>query len=101
MCRADTVFAAPARGRLFLFVKGAKMAFSLRNLSVLAYANGFTLWHYKADPADHLHAGMQDFFAEAGDMLAGGDMLMVSSREGARLLCVLADADGLRTAAMM
>jgi hypothetical protein len=24
------------------------MAFSLRNLSVLAYANGFTLWHYKA-----------------------------------------------------
>ncbi len=21
------------------------MAFSLRNLSVLAYANGFTLWH--------------------------------------------------------
>lgn len=24
------------------------MAFSVRNLSVLAYANGFTLWHYKA-----------------------------------------------------
>ena len=25
------------------------MAFSIRNLSVLAYAQGFTLWHYKAD----------------------------------------------------
>jgi len=24
------------------------MAFAIRNLSVLAYANGFTLWHYKA-----------------------------------------------------
>ena len=24
------------------------MSFTLRNLSVLAYANGFTLWHYKA-----------------------------------------------------
>ncbi len=24
------------------------MAFTIRNLSVLAYANGFTLWHYKA-----------------------------------------------------
>ena len=77
------------------------MAFSLRNLSVLAYANGFTLWHYKADPADHPYTGKQDFFADAGDMLAGGDLVMVSSREGARLLCVLADADGLRTAAMM
>jgi len=77
------------------------MAFSLRNLSVLAYANGFTLWHYKADPADQSHTAAKDFFAEAGDMLAGGDMMMVTSREGARLLCVLADADGLRTAAMM
>ena len=26
------------------------MAFSVRNLSVLAYANGFTLWHIKQDP---------------------------------------------------
>ena len=24
------------------------MAFAIRNLSVLAYANGFTLWHYKS-----------------------------------------------------
>ncbi len=23
------------------------MAFTIRDLSVLAYANGFTLWHYK------------------------------------------------------
>ena len=30
------------------------MAFAIRNLSVLAYANGFTLWHYKAgrDPLE-------------------------------------------------
>ena len=26
----------------------APMVFAIRNLSVLAYANGFTLWHYKA-----------------------------------------------------
>ncbi len=77
------------------------MAFSLRNLSVLAYANGFTLWHYKADPADHPNMGAPDFFADAGDMLAGGDMMMVTSREGAKMLCVLADSTGLRTAPLM
>jgi hypothetical protein len=77
------------------------MAFSLRNLSVLAYANGFTLWHYKAEPADHPDMGTPSFFADAGDMLAGGDMMMVSSREGARMLCVLADASGISTAPLM
>ena len=77
------------------------MAFSLRNLSVLAYANGFTLWHYKAEPVDQPSLATPSFFAEAGDMLAGGDMMMVTSREGARMLCVLADAEGLRTAPLM
>jgi hypothetical protein len=93
--------AAPTKGAAFLFVKGQEMAFSLRNLSVLAYANGFTLWHYKAEPADHPNMGSAGFFAEAGDMLAGGDMMMVSSREGAKMLCVLADATGIRTAPLM
>ena len=48
------------------------MAFAIRNLSVLAYANGFTLWHYKAggDPLEHVVT--RDFFADAADMLAEG-----------------------------
>jgi hypothetical protein len=77
------------------------MAFALRNLSVLAYANGFTLWHYKAEPADQPNMGTPDFFADAGDMLSGGDMMMVTSREGAKMLCVLADSAGVRTAPLM
>jgi hypothetical protein len=34
------------------------MSFALRNLGVLAYANGFTLWHYKVapDPPDPVAA---------------------------------------------
>ncbi len=77
------------------------MAFSLRNLSVLAYANGFTLWLYKTGADDHACAGEAGFFDDAGDMLAGGDMLMVSARNGGRMFCVLADAAGIRTAPMM
>ncbi len=64
------------------------MAFAIRNLSVLAYANGFTLWHYKA-AQDQLEAvGSQGFFAGAADMLAIGDIMMVSAADGARVVTV-------------
>ncbi len=34
------------------------MAFQTKDLSVLAYANGFTLWHYTtADPGRRLDQG--------------------------------------------
>jgi hypothetical protein len=69
------------------------MAFAIRNLSVLAYANGFTLWHYKAG-RDALNAVEETgFFAEAADMLASGDMMMVSAADGARLAVVAAAND--------
>ncbi len=76
------------------------MAFSVRNLSVLAYANGFTLWLYKSVEEQAAITG-PGFFDDAGDMLAGGDMVMVSARDGGRMLCVLADEAGLRTAPLM
>lgn len=62
------------------------MAFTVRNLSVLAYAQGFTLWHYKAVGERVEDASAPDFFESAGDMVAGGDMLMVSASDGARVL---------------
>ena len=56
------------------------MAFAIRNLSVLAYANGFTLWHYKAG-RDRLDLVEKlDFFSDAADMLAEGDMMMVTAQ---------------------
>lgn len=64
------------------------MTFSVRNLSVLAYANGFTLWHYQAgaDPLDLVSADA--YFAAAADMLAPGDIMMVSAGDGARMLSI-------------
>jgi hypothetical protein len=65
------------------------MTFAIRDLSVLAYAQGFTLWHYKAaDDGARRAAGEPGFFDHAADMLAAGDMVMVSSPAGARILCV-------------
>ena len=64
------------------------MSFALRNLCVLAYANGFTLWHYKAgsDPLDDVSG--QGFFADAAEMLTAGDMIMISAQDGGRLAAV-------------
>ncbi len=61
------------------------MAFALRDLSVLAYANGFTLWHYNAgkDPLDAVSG--QGFFSDAADMLTTGDMIMISAHDGGRI----------------
>jgi hypothetical protein len=77
----------------FLFARTVTMAFTIRDLSVLAYANGFTLWHYKTGSdslADVAHAG---YFADASDMMAAGDMVLISAAKGCRVLCIaLADA---------
>jgi hypothetical protein len=62
------------------------MAFAIRNLSVLAYAQGFTLWHYKAAALADVCA--RGFFDGAADMMAAGDMVLVSAADGGRVLFV-------------
>ncbi len=74
------------------------MQFTIQDLSVLAYANGFTLWHYKTGAGGLPSAAAQGFFDPAADMLASGDMVLVSSPAGGRILCVATGAAGLVTA---
>ena len=70
------------------------MAFMIRDLSVLAYANGFTLWHYKTGK-ESLDATRDDrFFAGAADMMTVGDMIMLSGAGGARVVCVAGVGEG-------
>lgn len=55
------------------------MPFSSRELSVLAYANGFTLWHYRTgDPAAALTAAGEGYFAAADELLRPGDQILLS-----------------------
>ena len=75
------------------------MAFAIRNLSVLAYANGFTLWHYKAGKDALETVGRGNYLADASDMLTAGDLMMIAAADGARILCVtLADIQTVITA---
>lgn len=76
------------------------MSFAIRNLSVLSYAQGFTLWHYKAGGARLDDAITPGFFDDAGDMFAVGDMLMVSASDGGRILVVAGTGQTVRTAAL-
>ncbi len=64
------------------------MGFTVRNLSVLAYAQGFTLWHYKAGATPLAEVAKAGFFDAAGDMLVRGDMLMISAVDGGRMVVV-------------
>ena len=77
------------------------MAFSLRNLSVLAYANGFTLWLYKAGNDGRTTVVASGFFQDAGDMLTSGDMVLVSALDGGHILSVLSDGAVVQTTPLM
>ena len=78
------------------------MNFAIRNLSVLAYAQGFTLWHYKGTGQSLERIAGQGFFSPAADMLAAGDMMLVSAPEGGRVLFVAeaSEARGVVTTAL-
>jgi hypothetical protein len=78
------------------------MAFRARSLSVIGFANGFTLWHYaSADDAAGITA--PGYFDAAAGMLRGGDFICANLAGGAShgLYAVLAAGDGaVRLAAL-
>jgi len=73
------------------------MAFVSKDLSVLSYANGFTLWHYATvDAAASVDTA--GYFNNAAHMLRVGDMIMANvdtdGTPGAGLFLVSANTGG-------
>ena len=66
------------------------MAYQSKNLSVLAYGNGFTLWHYVCDVDDVLSEG---YFNEAYPIVRDDDLVIVTSAPGYRILSLRKDND--------
>ena len=53
------------------------MAFQNKNLSVIAYANGFTLWLYEADePMEHVLR--KGFFNPVSTLCHNGDIIYIT-----------------------
>lgn len=57
------------------------MAYLSKNLSVLAYANGFTLWHYTT-PDTAATVDTAGYFNAASEMLRIGDMILANVETG-------------------
>lgn len=55
------------------------MAFKLSDLSVLAYANNFTLWHYKTTDASVTVGG---YFNAGTDMMRVNDLIIANVSTG-------------------
>ena len=75
--------------------------FTARALAALAYANGFTLWHYRAlgeHAAPLATVTGRGFFAEADHLIEPGDFVLVSARDGGAMLCAAPGSHMVRVA---
>ena len=72
------------------------MAFTIKDLGVLAYAHGFTLWYYRTD--DQADAVQEiGYFADAADMVRVGDRITGSTgdRRAIDMVVTRNDAKGV------
>ncbi|KAA5605413.1 hypothetical protein F1188_10945 [Roseospira marina] len=73
------------------------MAFAPQDLSVLCYANGFTLWHYTTDDTAAAVTGAR-YFDPAAPYVRVGDVMICNTdtdgTPGAALYRVAGNADG-------
>lgn len=53
------------------------MAFQNRNLNVLAYANGLTMWHYKT--TDVVEELLDGYFNPVATLMNQNDMLVINT----------------------
>lgn len=61
-----------------------KEGFKARNLRVLAYVNGFTLWHY-ITPDVAADVDTLGYFVDARDMLRVGDIIIANTNRDGKM----------------
>jgi hypothetical protein len=72
----------------------------IRNLGVLNYAQGFTLWIYKSGDRALSEVLADGYFTDMVEMLAPGDHIHVAGMRGGALLHVASVAPVVRTVLM-
>ncbi|MBR3148254.1 MAG: hypothetical protein IKF41_02830 [Alphaproteobacteria bacterium] len=71
------------------------MAFQNKNLSVIAYANGFTLWHYKEN-ATLATITASGYFSSLKNLMNTGDIILINGSNGSAIK-VITVAEGVVT----
>lgn len=87
---------SPLTGKYVQIPSIAPSGFAIRNLSVLNYAQGFTLWVYKLHGIAVDQALAPGFFAACADMLAPGDLIILSGPDGSAAIAAVTPDKGLR-----
>lgn len=69
------------------------MAFKNKNMSVIAYANGFTMWHYSSTEHTLAEIVADGFFNPVNTLCAVGDIIIINGTDttGMRRIESLAD----------
>ncbi|MBR3511215.1 MAG: hypothetical protein IKN73_04100 [Alphaproteobacteria bacterium] len=71
------------------------MAFQNKNLSVIAYANGFTLWHYKEN-VTLATITASGYFSSLKTLMNSGDIILINGSNGTAIK-VISVSDGVVT----
>ena len=66
------------------------MAFKSNDLSVIAYVNGFTLWHYKSED---ILASIYEakYFNSIRKLINNGDIIIINGLDGVSIKCFKVD----------
>lgn len=75
------------------------MAFAPERLSVVAYADGFTLWRYRTDADTQATVGAASYFTPAAHMVRAGDVVIAAATDGTALMALSGAGASLRATA--
>jgi len=75
------------------------MAFQNKNLSVIAYANGFTLWHYKEN-ATIATITASGYFASVKSLMNTGDIILINGSNGTTIKVLTVASDAITVGAL-
>jgi len=73
------------------------MAFQNKNLSVIAYANGFTLWHYASSDKLADISG-EGYFNSVSSLQNTGDLIIVNAGDGTIILKIESTSPKVKSA---
>ncbi|MBQ7949811.1 MAG: hypothetical protein IJ276_02380 [Alphaproteobacteria bacterium] len=75
------------------------MAFANKNLSVIAYANGFTLWHYAGNETLETICA-SGYFNDVKTLMNTGDIVIVNGSDGTSIVQITLTDSAITTSSL-
>lgn len=76
------------------------MAFQNKNLSVIAYANGFTLWHYASGAETLATITATGYFNDVKTLMNIGDVVIINASDNTAIKKINITTSDVTTAAL-